>query len=405
MVMTRRSGAAGRGAGASAKAAPPLGSVPSDGAGRPRPKRKPRFTWQPGHEPRLAAALNHPTRAEQKSVYTKYPERMFAPELRGARDLLAALVQLARWQQQQPKKRRSLWTSIPKMTRARVQQEWASFIQVIRPELAQHLGIVALTRDGAWVAPQADDAAAKEQEARTLLPNFGVAHVTVTPEWSPPTPKFFEVWKVLFNAWLRREGPMPAIELAARSASSIPTVAAALARLRTRNEIGQARNRPVELVAFPRATLREVVALSDSLRRPLHYHDASGRPADPQSLLRQLLKWRPPGVFIGGVPAARHYDPHFNLNGLPRLDVIATNLAPGDWLRKLDPALKLVPASTPSPVVVVHGAVSRAVPSNAQVAESPWADPAETLLDLYEMRLDEQADQLVRVLRPDRIPA
>ena len=407
-TMAQRIRVAGRGAQAGSRtSAPPSQPLPKEQARLTRGSRKSRVTREQGYESRQQSptSLEPRTKTEEKSIYfTKYPDRMWVPELRGTRDLLGALTQLARWQQQQPMKQRSLWTSIPKATRTRVQQEWDTFRQVILPELAQHLAIVALTRDGALIAPHGDDAAAREQEARTLLPTFG-ARLAIIPDWSPPTPKFFEVWKVLFNAWLRNEGPMPAIELAARSASSIPTVAAALARLRTRNEIGHSRNRPVELVAFPRATLREVVALSDSLRRPLHYHDASGRHPDPQSLLKQILKSRPPGVFIGGVPAARHYDPHFNLNGLPRLDIVATSLAPGDWLRRLDPALKLVPASTPSPVIVVHGVAGRAVPTPDANVEAPWAEPAETLLDLYEMRLDEQADQLVRVLRRDRIAA
>jgi hypothetical protein len=336
--------------------------------------------------------------------FTKYPDRMFVVSLQGARGLQAAMLGLALRQQDQPLEERSLWTQIPKMTRGRVQHEWGRFLRVIRPEIAKRLAIVAITKDGAWIAPHGDDAADIEKEARTLLPSFESDRAVVASDWSAPTPKFFEILKVLLNAWLRNEGPLTALEISARSGCSSPTVAAALSRLRRRDEIGHARNRPVELLTFPRTTLREVLALSESLRRPMHYQDASGRPPDPDALLRRVSKPRTQGIFVGGVAAARHYDRHFDLNGLPRVDVSVTNSAPHDWVRKLDPALRLVSASAPSPLLVVHP-VRETIDASPKGRDNPfpWADPVETLLDLYEMRLNDQAEELVRVLRRENV--
>jgi hypothetical protein len=324
---------------------------------------------------------------------------MWVPELQGKRDLVAALVQLADWQRQQPKDERSLWTWVPRMTRARVEQEWSRFRQVIRPEIAEHLGIVALAKDGPWITLSSEDPHAAEKEARKLLPTFKPPPKEEPIEWSAPTQKFFDVWKVLLNAWLTREGPLTALQIAARSGASSPTVAAALSRLRQRQEIANTRNQPVELLSFPRATLREILALSDSLRRPHRYVDASGRPPDPQRLLKNVLDSRPPGIYVGGVAAARHYDPRFDLNGLPRLDLVSTNVVETDWLRRLDPALRLTNDPTRTPVLVVHPIED--YPS-AAISGTRWADPTETLLDLHELRLVEQAEDFVRALRREK---
>ena len=58
--------------------------------------------------------------------------------------------------------------------------------------------------------------------------------------------------------------------------------------------------------------------MSDSLRRPMHYQDASGRPPDPAGLRRHLTTTAPRGLAVSGVVAARHHDADFDLNGLPR---------------------------------------------------------------------------------------
>ncbi len=322
---------------------------------------------------------------------------MFVFSSQGARDLHAALLQLA-LTVEETKKRKALWIYIPKMTIGRIQFEWRRFLRVIDRQIPALISMVALTNDGFW-ASSSEGNGDLEKEARRLLPTM--ARPASAPQWTTISPKFFEVWKVLLGAWLTREGPLTALELSRRSAASIPTVAVALRHLRRRREIADTRNQPIELLGFPRATLREVLALSDSLRRPVHYHDASGRPPDPAGLLRHLRGAPPQGLAIGGVVAAKHYDPDFDLNGLPRLDVVVDDNVPSDWVRKLDPAMRVVPPTGPSPVLVVHPVKSlRAIdPSKGTLR---MADPVETLLDLYEMRLTDQAEHMIAHLRSDK---
>jgi hypothetical protein len=209
--------------------------------------------------------------------------------------------------------------------------------------------------------------------------------------------KFFDVWKVLVSAWFNKEGTLPLQEIGRRAGGSSPTVALALERLRRRDELALSRNRPVGLQAFPRATLREIVALSDSLRKPVYYKDMSGRAPDPEELLRRIGTTAPRGVAVGGVVAARVHDKNFDLNGIPRVDVVVErDLAPG-WIRALDPALQALPAVTPSPTLVVHPVTRVKISATkSSYPGVPIADQVETLLDLYEMRLTEQAEDLIR---------
>ncbi len=333
----------------------------------------------------------------QSVHHVDYPDRMFVLSSQGARDLHAALLQLA-LTVADTKKRKSLWIYVPKMTIGRIRAEWNRFRRVIDQKLLGLISIVALTNDGFWASSSPGDGDL-EKEARQLLTRM--ARPASAPQWTTISPKFFEVWKVLLGAWLMKEGPLTALELSRRSAASIPTVAVALRHLRRRGEIPETRNQPIELLGFPRATLREVLALSDSLRRPVHYHDASGRPPDPAGLLRHLTAAAPRGLAIGGVVAARHYDPDFDLNGLPRLDVVAEGSMPSDWVRKLDPALRVVPPTGPSPVLVVHPVKSlRAIEPRKGTLR--MAEPVETLLDLYEMRLTDQAEHMIAHLRSEK---
>ena len=106
------------------------------------------------------------------------------------------------------------------------------------------------------------------------------------------------------------------------------------------------------------------------------------------------------GGVIGGVVAARHYAPDFDLNGVPRLDVTAQTGTDPAWVTSLDPALRLATMQERSPVLVVHQSRrSRAMDDGKEGGIGSFASPAETLLDLYELRLTEQADDFVRSMR------
>lgn len=374
-------------------------------------RRKPKFTLEGKAvgiaNPGVADKTTVPTPVPKPRAHNHYihhsahPERMIVIAPQGTRDLHAAFLRLAITVRETGKPK-SLWTYAPGISSGRISEDWDRFIEVVQPSVARDLSLVALAgQDIIVIEPRRLRSDALETEARSFLPTLGYPRPRVAQEANrPPTQKDFDVWKVLLAAWLQKEGPLTAQEIGRRANASSPTLRSTFARLRLRGEIADTRNRPIELTGFPRATLREVLALSGSLRRPFYFVDGSGRPADPDGLLRRLAAEQPSGVAVGGVVAARAYDPNFDLNGIPRLDLVVNSTDQVGWLNRLNPGLRLVDSVTPSPALVLHPVphlrIGAATWGNGKL---PLADPAETLLDLYELRLTEQAEDFVTRIR------
>jgi hypothetical protein len=213
---------------------------------------------------------------------------------------------------------------------------------------------------------------------------------------------FFEVAKVLLEVWLRRRCPLQSSELEGLVGASYPTVSSALQELEARGELERKRVRRVELRGVPLRTLREIVIRADEVRHTRWYVDALGRPPNPELLLRRLRKARLPGVGVGEVPAGHHYDPNLDLIGLPRIDLTLSTGIAERTLRRLsevDPALRLSAKTRRDEAVLVVHSLSRNEPLFERAADETYADPVETMLDLYELHLDEQAETLAKRLR------
>ena len=137
--------------------------------------------------------------------------------------------------------------------------EWERVLKVLRPRVAKRLAFVAV---GKTLTVLPDD-----EEARNLASLVGDLLHSAKPA-QPRTGrrlsgKFFEVWKVLFGAWLRNEGPVQVGDLATRAGCSYPTVAKILDVLQERRELERDSSRSVQLTGFPRQTLREVLVLQE----------------------------------------------------------------------------------------------------------------------------------------------
>ena len=317
---------------------------------------------------------------------------------RGVRDLYAALMQLAVIAVDEPRLQRAyLIAQLPRMTKRRAKEEWQRALGTLRPDTARRLALIGVGSDGAVVVPE--DHAAKRLAA-LVEEAFRDQKATERPSPSRLSSKSFEVWKVLLGAWLQHEGSLQVGEVAERAGCSYPTVAKTLERLEQRHEVERDTSRSVALKNFPSATLREVLALVETLRRPISFVDATGGDPSPQSLLRRMEARKPPRVALGGVVAARHYDRQLDLHGLPRLDVVMHTPVDLRWVEDLDPALQPASQDETAPVLVVRP-LMRPTSAFKVVAEHalPIADPVETLLDLYELRLDAQATDFVKAVR------
>ncbi len=324
--------------------------------------------------------------------------------LHGVRDLDAAVIQLALTLAAHPAlERLTLVAFVGRISLVRVESEWTRVLAALRAELAERLALVAVGVDGGANVP-GDDAELDwlAQRARSMgdprrSQSLQSSHDAASGPW---TEKAFDVWMVLLDAWLRREPALPIGEIAARSHCSYPTVAATVQHLEARGELSRTKSRRAGLASMPRGSLGEVLIMADHLRGTLRYVDGSGHRPDPEALLRRIRAKAPASVVIGGVVAARHYAPDFDLNGVPRLDVTAQTGTDPAWVTSLDPALRLATMQERSPVLVVHQSRrSRAMDDGKEGGIGSFASPAETLLDLYELRLTEQADDFVRSMR------
>lgn len=316
------------------------------------------------------------------------------------RDIRSAMVQLGMLLAERDRVTQGCLVLVAdRLTSSRVQHEWVALQAVFRQDVADRLALVVIGDDYDLCLPEArPDLVRLAEVVRRLV-------TTAEAPLVAQMPKQYGILKVLAARWLVGERPISRKALGEMAGCSYPTVAKALEWLGP--VVRQTSDRSVELNAFPRAAWSELLALLPSQRGRLEYVDRSGRSPDLDALLRRLQRLRPANVALGGVIAAHRWDPHFDLRGLPRLD-LTVHAAPSldlGFLRRLDPALG--PASGGAPVLVLHP-VQR--PVSLFVADEdgglPFADPVETLLDLSELRLLDQGNALIdRLERTRRIGA
>ncbi len=318
----------------------------------------------------------------------------------GVRDLHATFLKMAREVAKDKRVVRGILAAwLPRPTDDRIAREWRETLDLFKPSIAERMALVILRKDGCRPLPEDRDLRRIGENVRAVL---GRIEFPAPETRQSVSAAFFEIFKVLFHDWILKKGPIAIGELMRRTGSSYPTVADALRRLEGAREIDRRSNRSVQLSGFPQKTWSEILALSASLRRTRIYADPSGRPPDPAALHRRLLSLRPRAVALGGVVAARHWDSRFDLNGLPRLDLsvpMASGVGDLGFLERLDPALKRVEPGARGIVLAVHP-LFRAEPRFEKNPKNgmDWADPVETLLDLHELRLDGQAEEMIRRL-------
>ena len=307
----------------------------------------------------------------------------------GTRDLHAATLQLA--MHTPPEVRRAvLLVAGARMSPQGIRDGWDAVRRVLAPEIAARLSLVALLGGQIVTVPETD----------LFLRELG-GRASRALDGNAPTPRAdrsFEVLRVLLSRWLRRQGPITVKQLQAQTGLSYPSVSKAIAALE--GAVERRRDRSVALCAFPSAGWNLLLASAVKVRQTLAFVDASGRGADPGRLLERVRRVCPERVAVAGVPAARHWHPGLDLHGAPRLDLsVHVQEGPMDtsFLQSIDPALVAAPRGAP-PLLVLH-AVHRADSLFAPGVGVPWADPVEALLDLHELRLIEQANELIHAMR------
>jgi len=320
----------------------------------------------------------------------------------GLRDLRAGVMQLASWIDRAPHVEQALLAiEMPRLSVSRAKEVWHEARSVLRPDIAHRLALAVLTPKERWVDPPTPEL----MSISAALFDDWAANRGPDGARTVDSPMFYEIVKVLLDAWLRRQEPLRVHEIMARAGCSHPSVSSAIDELSRRGEVERTRDRRVTFATLPRRTLEELVVRSNSLRGTIWVEDVSGKRTDPGALLRRVEKAKLPPVAIGGVLAARHYDPSFNLQGLPRLDLTlwVPRTSNARWRSDaIYPGLESSSTPRPDAVMAVHRLTrAQSLFESGPTTDTslPYADPVETLLDLHELRLDEQAQALVTKLR------
>lgn len=370
----------------------PAGTIPYTGA-----MREHRAAWL------LARLAPLGWRRERRSIDLVNRDETRGLEVmagaQGVRDLDAAALRVARWIAERSARQGCIVLLDSQLSPERLEKEWDAIRGLVRRDLGRRMALIVeadargFPPPFAWLKPVAGLLL-----ERTSRPARPVVRRTAM------SPTVFEVLKLMVRHTLLHTGPLSRRRLQIESGAAYPTVARALRTLEESGELERLPDRRIRLRSFPHKTWQEMLVLSSSLRRPLPYVDATGRTSDPAALLRKLRSLKPPGIALGGVESARHWDRHFDLNGLPRLDVIAHSPRGSletTFVKRLDSALRLAPSPAAEPVLVVHPLPRPESLFDPRASGMlPCADPVETLMDLHELRLTTQADELIeRLLR------
>lgn len=262
----------------------------------------------------------------------------------------------------------------------RVADEWRLFAALL-PDAASHVRLEDPRAGGA----KAVDRQAMNMPATSVRRAQGLGR--------------FNVQNVLLLNWLDGLGPQTVKSIGAASGTSYPTTAAAIADLEAQGLLNVEKDRRVALKFFPVDLWRKWIAGGFAQRPSARFVDRSGQPRPPSSLIRRLQRLDRNDIAISGIEGARVHYPDLDLSGALRLDLVLHGSAKSDleFVQTLDPALALLDNPYGKADLVVHF-LDRPAAHFVPHDDLLIADPLACLADLYDMRLDEQADQMLTFL-------
>jgi hypothetical protein len=279
---------------------------------------------------------------------------------RGVRDLRNVAVGLATYLPANSKTRRGyVLTSLNRISAARVRAEWDRMQQVLLPDIRTRMNLVAVI-DGTEIVelPRSQRTPVVDRFLETAVRKSGpdsqsssAARPSKSANPLGMTWKHLEVEKVLLHRWLLGEGPIPVGTLCQQVGCSYPTAIQVIGRLSVIELIERGRGRSVGLTKYPRDRWSELLRAQRLIYPSEEFVNPISEAGAVDGIIRRLNRQRPKGAAVGGVSAARRWDPSFDLNGTPRVDVVLHtpgNRAPSeeerirnttDFARRIDPAL------------------------------------------------------------------
>lgn len=264
---------------------------------------------------------------------------------------------------------------------------------MVAPEAAAHISILAPNQDGEVVLPP-------------HLVQEGVAQeIGKSPVKSKRAPGVgpHNIQSILLLNWLDDLGPQTVKSIGEASGTSYPTTAAALRSLAAQDLLITGKDRRVSLKYFPVQQWRKWIASGFGHRKSARFIDRSNQPRPPSSLLQRLLHLNRNDIAVSGIEGARLHYPDLDLSGALRLDLVLHGDPKSDlaFVNRLDPALEPLDNPYRKADLVVHF-LDRPQTRFEQRGGLLVADPLECLADLYDLRLDQQADQMLKFLSERR---
>ncbi|BCK87231.1 hypothetical protein MIZ01_1003 [Sideroxyarcus emersonii] len=260
---------------------------------------------------------------------------------------------------------------------------------MLAPEAAEHVSILVQDENN------------KIDVASGLLKDGSsqeINNISIRPKRAPGVGRH-NVNNILLLNWLDGLGPQTIKSISEASGTSYPTTAAAISILADQDLLNVKKDRSISLKYFPIEQWRQWIASGFEHRKSARFIDRSGQPRPPSSLIKRLQKLGRDDIAISGIEGARFYYPDLDLSGSLRLDLVINGNHGSDlgFVKKIDPALELSNNKFHKADLVIHF-LDRPKTHFKQNGELLIADPLECLADLYNMKLDQQADQMLRFL-------
>lgn len=322
--------------------------------------------------------------------------------LNAVRGVREALLDLAYGLQDRPSSKRGVLVLVePRITSARLAEEWELASKTFRPDIGDRLGIVLMERN------ELEEFRGRLKPAtRDKLRQIVGMEVGRSRQNLPRIEYYPEILKILLHEWLWNRGPITAERLARFAGCTYPTVASALRRLAPL--LVRHSDRSVELNQFPAQAWAGLLASGDRIRHTLRFADRSGTPRSPDLLIRRIARLGRSDIAIGGVVGAKSLYGDLDIVGVPRLDVTVhcpQHHLDTSFVEQADPALVRTQSHEEPAALVVHVIRRQESFFRPGLDAVPRADPVECLSDLHEMRLEAQARELFSFYAKSRSPA
>jgi hypothetical protein len=274
---------------------------------------------------------------------------------------------------------------------SRMAKEWEQFSQVVDPSLVRRIHMLNLQKGQEFESPNLD---------REFLQWVRLWVLKQAVKESPRGVTQRTVFAHLVRSWLNGVEPETIKSVQEATLLSYPTVAKVLDSLEAQGALLRTSDRRVGLTMFPWSEWRRWAVAGASKRTTLRFIDPTGLPVSPERMIKRLRASAYSHVAVSGILGAKHYLPELDIRGDIRLDLVASQSMDAFDLdiSDIDPALVMTDQLNAKPALVVHFPEKRRDDYFDRDGTTNWADPIDCLADLYELRLDAQAEEMLNHL-------